>query len=86
VKQYYAGYNSYGVAVVGYHSIHVFGTAAERDDWVRKANSGHDDKDVAEAITAKVAYREMPCLRTGMYDLDGSMVVENPNKKEKRND
>lgn len=80
MKQFYAGYNSYGTNVVGYHSILVFDTAAERDAWVKETNRKHDDKDVAEAITAKVAYREMPCLRTGMYDIENNAVVENPNK------
>jgi hypothetical protein len=79
MKQYYAGYNSYGTNVVGYHAIHVFDTAAERDAWVKNVNS-RSDQPTAEAITARVAYRELPCLRTGMYDLEGTMVVENPNK------
>lgn len=81
MKQFYAGYNSYGTNVVGYHSIHVFDTARERDEWVKECNRKHDDKDVAEAITAKVAYHEMPCLRTGMYDIEGTMIVDNPNKR-----
>ena len=81
MKQYYAGYNSYGMNVVGYHSIHIFDTAQERDEWVKEVNSKYADKDVAEAITAKVAYREMPCLRTGMYDIEDSMVVKNLNRR-----
>jgi len=80
MKKYYAGYNSYGINVVGYHAIHQFETAAERDAWVETVNSKYDQPR-AESISASVAYRVMRCLRTGMYDLDGTMVVDNPNKR-----
>jgi len=81
MKKYYAGYNSYGIHVVGYHSIYMFDTASERDAWVRCANSTRDNKDVAEAITAKVAYCEMPCLLTGAYGIENNKIIENPNKR-----
>lgn len=72
-KQFYAGYNSYGINVVGYHAIHAFDTTSARDTWVSEANN---EKPVAEAITAQQAYNAMPCLKSGEYTLKGTMVVD----------
>ena len=77
MKQYYAGYNHYGTAVVGYTAIHAFRSRAERDAWVDRQYD--DGRHYAEPITADEAYRHEPCLRTGQYYLDGSLVVSDPN-------
>ncbi len=77
-KRYFAGYNSYGTSTVGYSEVHVFDSASARDKWVTDTNSRHG-KPVAESIDAKTAKRESVALRTGLYDIDGSKIVYNPN-------
>ena len=80
MKKYYIGYNHYGLNVVGYTAIHAFSSRAERDAWLKNWQYDGDGKPVAEPITADEAYRHEPCLRTGKYDLEGTLVVPNPNK------
>jgi hypothetical protein len=58
-KQYYAGLYSYG-SNYSYHgggwTAYAFDTRAERDQWLEE-NGYWDGKQVAEAITARDAYK-----------------------------